>query len=236
MAKILVVEDEADLVRALVINLGREGHEVVHTGRGDEALAVAVREAPDLVLLDVMLPGASGLDVCRQLRARGIDVPIVMLTARAEEVDRVVGLEIGADDYVTKPFGLRELIARINARLRREGHRSMLRRGRHAFGPIEVDFDRARVTRDGHDVVLSGKEFELLAALVQARGQVVTRQQLLHDVWGYGQEPNSRTIDTHVLKLRQKLEEDPAAPRYIMSVYGEGYRFVGIDTGTVDNR
>ena len=186
-----------------------------------------MREAPDLVLLDVMLPGMSGLDVCRAMRVKGIDIPIIMLTARAEEVDRVVGLEIGADDYVTKPFGLRELIARIDARLRRDAARPAARQGRESFGPIEVDFDGHRVTREGRPVDLSAKEFDLLRVLVQRRGEVVTRQLLLRDVWGYEQAPNTRTIDTHVLKLRQKLEDDPATPRFLLSVYGEGYKWVG---------
>jgi DNA-binding response OmpR family regulator len=227
MAKILIVEDENDLARALAINLRREGHEVVHVARGDAAVAATLREAPDLVLLDVMLPGMTGLDVCRALRARRIETPIVMLTARAEEVDRVVGLEIGADDYVTKPFGLRELVARINVRLRRDSARVPARQGRATFGAIEVDFDGHRVSRRGRDVELSAKEFDLLRALIEGQGRVVTRQHLLREVWGYDQAPNSRTIDTHVLKLRQKLEDDPAAPRFLLSVYGEGYRWVG---------
>jgi len=227
MAKILVVEDEVDLARALAINLRKEGHEVVHVSRGDAALGSVLREAPDLVLLDVMLPGMSGLDVCRALRARGIETPLVMLTARAEEIDRVVGLEIGADDYVTKPFSLRELIARINARLRRDAARPAARQGRESYGPIEVNFDAQEVTLDGRRIDLSAKEFDLLRVLVQRRGEVVTRQLLLRDVWGYEQAPNTRTIDTHILKLRQKLEDDPASPRFILSVYGEGYKFVG---------
>jgi DNA-binding response OmpR family regulator len=227
MAKILVVEDEVDLARALAINLRKEGHEVVHVSRGDAALGSVLREAPDLVLLDVMLPGMSGLDVCRALRARGIETPLVMLTARAEEIDRVVGLEIGADDYVTKPFSLRELIARINARLRRDAGRPAARQGRESYGPMEVNFDAHEVTLDGRRIDLSAKEFDLLRVLVQRRGEVVTRQLLLRDVWGYEQAPNTRTIDTHVLKLRQKLEDDPASPRFILSVYGEGYKFVG---------
>jgi len=200
---------------------------VVHVSRGDGALDATLREGPDLVLLDVMLPGMSGLDVCRALRARGIEVPVVMLTARAEEVDRVVGLEIGADDYVTKPFGLRELIARINARLRREAARTSTRLGHFRFANVDVDFDAHQATRDGQPVDLSAKELDLLRMLVQRRGQVVTRQWLLREVWGYDQAPNTRTIDTHILRLRQKLEEDPANPRFILSVYGEGYRFVG---------
>jgi len=227
MSRILVVEDEADLARALAINLRKEGHEVILQARGDGALDVTLRESPDLVLLDVMLPGMSGLDVCRAMRARGIEVPIVMLTARAEEVDRVVGFEIGADDYVTKPFGLRELIARINARLRRDSGRSPARLGHYRFGSIDTNFDAYETTRDGQPIDLSTKEFDLLRMLVRSRGQVVTRQRLLREVWGYERAPNTRTIDTHVLRLRQKLEDDPANPRFILSVYGEGYRFVG---------
>jgi len=227
MSKILVVEDEADLARALAINLRKEGHDVVHVPRGDAAVAAVMREEPDLVLLDVMLPGMSGLDVCRMLRSRGVSVPVVMLTARSEEVDLVVGLEIGADDYVTKPFGLRELIARINARLRRDSGQVRGRLGRVPFGSVVVDFDAHAATRSGQSVDLTSKELDLLRVLIEHRGQVVTRQRILRDAWGYEEAPTTRTIDTHVLKLRQKLEDDPTNPRFIVSVYGKGYKFVG---------
>ena len=227
MAKILIVEDERDLVAALAFNLKKEGHVAVGVARGDEALAAAQRERPDLVLLDVMLPGVGGLDVCRALRAAGIEVPVIMLTARSEELDRVLGLEIGADDYVTKPFSVRELIARINVRLRRAPAGSVAGAGRVTFGSVVVDFDAHQVLRDGAPVDLSSKEIELLRLFVRNRGRVLTRERMLSDVWGFDQAPNTRTVDQHVFKLRQKLETEPANPKYLLSVYGEGYKFVG---------
>jgi DNA-binding response OmpR family regulator len=229
--RILIIEDEPDLLRGLEINLKAEGYAVLAAARGDAGLEQALRERPDLVLLDIMLPGMSGLDVCRELRGRGYDAPIIMLTARAEEVDRVVGLEIGADDYVTKPFGIRELMARIRVRLRRSaqaggsGFQSVS--GTLRFGAVEADFSRHEVTRHGTRVDLTGKEFEVLRFLVRHRGEIVTRDRLLEEVWGYEAYPTTRTVDNHILRLRQKLEEDPGDPRYILSVYGEGYKFVG---------
>jgi DNA-binding response OmpR family regulator len=227
MAKVLLVEDEADIRQALATHLVREGYTVTQCGRGDAALAAVLREAPDLVVLDVMLPGQSGIDVCRELRARGIDVPVIMVTARSTEVDRVVGLEIGADDYVVKPFGLQELLARVRARLRRDAARTGRNVSTYQFGGIKADFDRHDVSRDGTRVELTPKELHVLQLLVKYRGQVISREQMLHDVWGYDTAPTTRTVDTHILKLRQKLEDDPANPRWILSVYGEGYKFVG---------
>jgi len=224
--RILIIEDEPDLLRGLELNLKAEGYIVLTASRGDTGLEQALRERPELVLLDIMLPGMSGLDVCRELRAKGFDAPIIMLTARAEEVDRVVGLEIGADDYVTKPFGIRELLARIRVRLRRHAPAtngdSKLR-----FGEIEVDFERHEALRRGQRVDLTGKEFEVLRLLASHRGEIVTRDRLLDEVWGYETYPTTRTVDNHILRLRQKLEEDPGNPRYILSIYGEGYKFVG---------
>ena len=168
----------------------------------------------------------SGIDVCRELRARHFDRPIIMLTARSAEVDRVVGLEIGADDYVTKPFGIRELLARIRVRLRRHdpaGERNAVLR----FGDVEVDFEKHEATRRTLRIELTGKEFQVLHLLAQHRGKIVTREQLLEDVWGYEHFPTTRTVDNHILRLRQKLEDDPSDPRYILSIYGEGYKFVG---------
>jgi two-component system alkaline phosphatase synthesis response regulator PhoP len=225
-ARILVIEDEPDLLRGLELNLKAEGYAVLSASRGDAGLEKALGERPDLVLLDIMLPGMNGLDVCRELRGRGFAAPIIMLTARAEEVDRVVGLEIGADDYVTKPFGIRELMARIRVRLRRHGPGTN-GGGTLRFGEVEVDFGRHEATRRGKRVELTGKEFELLRCLVRHRGEIVTRDRLLDEVWGYETYPTTRTVDNHILRLRQKLEEDPGNPRHILSVYGEGYKFVG---------
>jgi len=227
VAKILIVEDEEDLVAVLAFNLEKEGHTVAHAARGDLALNATLREQPDLILLDVMLPGMNGRDVCRTLREKGIDVPIIMLTARNDELDRVLGLEIGADDYVTKPFSVRELIARIAVRLRRAPAGSVGSPGQYRFGAVSVDFEAHEATRDGQRVDVSSKELELLRLLVRHRGKVVTREKMLSEVWGFDEAPNTRTVDQHVFKLRQKLEEDPANPRFILSIYGEGYKFVG---------
>jgi two-component system alkaline phosphatase synthesis response regulator PhoP len=223
--RILIVEDEPDLLRGLELNIRAEGYTVLTARRGDEGLEHALRERPDLVLLDVMLPGLNGFDVCRELRRKAFDAPIIILTAKAEEVDRVVGLEIGADDYVTKPFGIRELLARIRVRLRRRGPagpESLLR-----FGDVEVDFDKHEATRRGLRVDLTGKELDVLRLLAQNKGRIVTRDRLLEEVWGYEHYPTTRTVDNHILRLRQKLEPDPSDPRHILSVYGEGYKFVG---------
>jgi len=224
--RILIVEDEPDLLRGLELNIKAEGFDVLTATRGDAAVKCALTERPDLVLLDIMLPGISGLDVCRELRHKGFTAPIIMLTAKSEEVDRVVGLEIGADDYVTKPFGIRELIARIRVRLRRLQDPSntgfKLR-----FSDVEVDFEKYEATRGGCRIDLTGKEFEVLRLLAQHRGQIVSRDRLLDEVWGYENYPTTRTVDNHILRLRQKLESNPSDPRHILSVYGEGYKFVG---------
>jgi two-component system alkaline phosphatase synthesis response regulator PhoP len=227
MPKILVVEDEEDIWRALLMYLKKDGYEAVHCGRGDQAVAAVLRDAPDLVILDMMLPGKSGIDVLRELRAKGLDVPVIVLTARSDEIDRVLGLEMGADDYVTKPFSVKELIARVRARLRRDGPRDSGAVSRYAFGDVEIDFDRHEVRRAGARVDLGGRELDVLKLLVRFRGQVISRERMLRDAWGYDGAPTTRTVDSHIFKLRQKLEDDAANPRYILSVYGEGYKFVG---------
>ncbi len=225
--RILIVEDEPDLLRGLAMNLAAEGFEVSTASRGDTAVEMALRERPSLVLLDIMLPGMNGLDVCRDLRRQGFEAPIIMLTAKAEEVDRVVGLEIGADDYVTKPFGIRELVARIRVRLRRQAPAAQLTDARLRFGKVVVDFHRHEVERAGERVELTSKELDVLRLLSTHRGEIVTRERLLEEVWGYESYPTTRTVDNHILKLRQKLEEDPGNPRHILSIYGEGYKFIG---------
>ena len=225
--KILIVEDEAELARGLEINLRQEGYSVVKAATGDAGLKLAFQENPNLVILDVMLPGMNGLDLCRVLRQKGFEAPIIMLTAKGEEIDRVVGLELGADDYVTKPFGLRELLTRIRVQLRRLPKRAPAGPARYRFGAVEIDFDQCRATRDSKPLDLTGKEYDVLKLLIRCRGEIVTRDRLLSDVWGYEASVNTRTVDNHILRLRQKLEEDPANPAYILSVYGEGYKFVG---------
>ncbi|HKY31024.1 MAG TPA: response regulator transcription factor [Candidatus Polarisedimenticolia bacterium] len=227
MDRILIVDDQEELLNGLAVNFRREGYDVLTSTRGETALSLAAREAPDLIVLDVMLPGMSGLDVCRELRRTGVEAPIIMLTARGEEIDRVVGLEIGADDYLTKPFSLRELLARVRARLRRRPAARSSVPERYRFGDVEIDFEKLRAERQGRALELSSKEFDLLGLLIRRRGEVLTRDEILRQVWGYEDPPLTRTVDTHILKLRQKVEADPANPSYILTVYGEGYRFAG---------
>ena len=224
---ILIVDDDEDLAQGLEMHLLRDGYKVLRASRGQAGLELALGQKPDLILLDVNMPGTSGLDVCRELRKQGVTTPIIMLTARSEEIDKVLGLELGADDYVTKPFGVRELVARIRARLRRDPARPVEREAGYRFEDIEVDFDRCRVTKSGQLVDLTPKEFDILRMLIRSRGQIVSRDRLLTEIWGYQVVPNTRTVDNHILKLRQKLEGEPANPRFILSVYGEGYKFVG---------
>ena len=227
MPRILIVDDEPAMVRGLEDNLRYEGYQTVAAGDGRQGLALALSEAPDLILLDVMMPGMSGWDVCRELRRRGVDVPIIMLTARGEESDRVQGLELGADDYVSKPFGLRELLARIRAVLRRPGPRQKFEE--YAFGDVRIHLRSRTCFRAGGEVRLTRKEFDLLRYLVEHRGEVITRDRLLDEVWGYDQYPTTRTVDTHILRLRQKFEPDPDHPRHILTVHGQGYRFEAPD-------
>jgi two-component system, OmpR family, alkaline phosphatase synthesis response regulator PhoP len=226
MPRILVVEDDEHLGRGIELHLAKEGFEVARARRGELAVAMATRQAFDLITLDVMLPGMTGLDVCRELRRQGVDTPVIMLTARTEEVDRIVGLEIGADDYVTKPFSARELVARIKARLRRDGGRPD-DTTRIRFGRLEVDLSRYVALRDGVPIELTAREFDILRLLIRNRGEIVSRNRILDEVWPAESSLSPRTVDTHILHLRKKVEDDAAAPRHIQSVYGEGYRFVG---------
>ena len=225
MTRILVVEDEPDLRSGLVKNLGREGYEVLEARDGAQAVKVALRDNPHLILLDVMLPEKNGLDVCRELRALGVEVPIIMLTAKSEEVDRVVGLEIGADDYVTKPFSLRELVARIRVQLRRNDGVAKEVLDHITFGNVEIDFRGRRAFVDGTELELSTREYGILKCLIRHEGEVVPRDRMLDEVWGYDAYPSTRTVDTHILKLRKKIESDPSHPKHIVSMYGEGYKF-----------
>ena len=225
MPRILIVDDEPEMVRGLEDNLRFEGYQTVAAPDGRRGLALALSEAPDLILLDVMMPGMSGWDLCRELRQRGLDVPVIMLTARGEEVDRVLGLELGADDYVTKPFSLRELMARIRAVLRRPGPRQKFEE--FAFGDVRVHLRARQAFKSGREVRLTRKEFDLLRYLIEHPGEVITRDRLLDEVWGYARFPTTRTVDTHILRLRQKFEDDPERPAHILTAHGQGYRFVG---------
>jgi two-component system alkaline phosphatase synthesis response regulator PhoP len=223
MPRILIVDDEPEMVRGLQDNLRFEGYQTLTAGNGERALALAVSEAPDLIVLDLMLPGQSGWEVCRALRQRGLDIPIIMLTARGEEADQVRGLELGADDYVTKPFSLRELLARIRAVLRRPGPRRAVES--FAFGEARLEPRTRRAWKAGREVALTRKEFELLRYLVEHPSEILTRERLLNAVWSYERYPTTRTVDTHVLRLRQKFETDPEEPAHILTVHGQGYRF-----------
>ena len=224
--KILIIEDEADLVKGLKLNLSDEGYEVDWAADGREGLRRALEEAPDLVILDIMLPGMNGLEVCRELRQKKANTPVIMLTAKGEEVDKVVGLEIGADDYMTKPFSVRELLARIKAHLRREKREPRSVPKTCVFGEVEVDFVHFKVRREGKESDLTALEVDILKYLIAHKGEVVSREALLDKVWGYDKFPTTRTIDNHILKLRKKIEDDPSRPRHIFSIYGEGYRFM----------
>jgi two-component system alkaline phosphatase synthesis response regulator PhoP len=229
-ARVLIVEDERGLVIALRDRLTREGYAVDTAGTPDEALAKAGERAFDLVLLDVMLPGGSGVDVCGQLRARGIQTPVIMLTARAALVDKVIGLKMGADDYLTKPFEMAELLARIEAQLRRRALDTSsvpAPAGVVRFGDVEVDLRGAEVRKDGAPVALSAKEFHLLQYFLAHPGATIGRGELLGEVWRYDSTPNTRTVDVHVAALRRKVESNPRAPSHIITVHGLGYKFVG---------
>jgi DNA-binding response OmpR family regulator len=226
--RILIVEDERAVARGLEYGLTREGYVVQWAETGRRALDLARSEDPHLILLDIRLPDISGFDVCRQLRAEGRRMPILMLTARDEEVDKVLGLELGADDYVVKPYSLRELLSRVRSLLRRAyGDLAMgPGAGRVVFGEIQVDRERLQVHRKGRQVELTPTEFRLLAYLVDHPGRPISREALIEAVWGYDSSVGSgRTVDVHIRHLRKKLEDDPASPRWIVTVRGIGYKF-----------
>jgi DNA-binding response OmpR family regulator len=225
MPRILIVDDEPEMVRGLEDNLRFEGYQTFTAADGERALALAQSEALDLIVLDLMLPGLSGWDVCRTLRQRGLDIPVIMLTARGAEADQILGLELGADDYITKPFSLRELLARVRAVLRRPGPR--LRLETFAFADVRLQLRARQAFKAGHEVGLTRKEFELLRYLVEHQGEVLTRERILNEVWGYDRFPTTRTVDTHILRLRQKFEPDAERPAHILTVHGQGYRFAG---------
>ena len=226
-ARVLLVEDEPGLQLALTDRLVAEGYRVEAAADGDAAVQRATGEPFDVILLDVMLPGRDGFDVAKTVRQHGVQTPILMLTARSQVVDRVVGLKLGADDYLTKPFEMVELLARIEALLRRAPTTSGVSLERFQFGNVLVDARKAEVTRDGVLIDLSAKEFHLLRYFVEHRGATLSREELLSEVWGYQATPSTRTVDVHVAWLRQKLEPNPRVPQYILTVHGLGYKFVG---------
>ncbi|MGD1119034.1 MAG: response regulator transcription factor [Dehalococcoidales bacterium] len=226
--KVLIVEDDINLLETIKYNLRKEGYEVITASDGEQALAVARQEKPDLIILDIMLPKLNGFEVCRILR-KEMTVPILMLTARADETDKIVGLEIGADDYMTKPFSMRELLARVRAMLRRTKMTTTPAAATSTIkiDAIDVDISCHRAMLTGTVLELSPKEFDLLAFLAKNKSLVFSREQLLEKVWGYDFAGDSRTVDVHVRWLRQKIEADPAQPKYLITVRGTGYKLEG---------
>jgi two-component system alkaline phosphatase synthesis response regulator PhoP len=226
-SRILLVEDEPGLRLSLTDRLDSEGYSVESAADGEEGFNRATSEDFDLVILDVMLPRKSGFDVCRDLRRKGVATPVLMLTARGQVVDRVVGLKLGADDYLVKPFEMAELLARVEVRLRAAAPVPGRPAERYRFGSVHVDFRRAEVQRDGHPVGLSAKEFQLLKFFIEHRGATLSRDELLNGVWGYDAMPSTRTVDVHVAWLRRKVEPNPRHPQFILTLHGLGYKFVG---------
>lgn len=227
--RILLIEDEPGLVMTLTDRLVSEGYVVAQAGNGVKGEQMARDRTIDLIVLDVMLPQKGGFDVCRDLRSQGITTPIMMLTARGQVNEKVIGLKLGADDYMTKPFDMLELLARVESLLRRpqvftDSTSSLLT---YNFGAIAVDFRKREVTANGRVVALSGREFELLKYFIENRGTALSRESILNGVWGYEAMPTTRTIDTHITWLRQKIEDNPRHPRYFLTVHGVGYKFVG---------
>ncbi|HLF13487.1 MAG TPA: response regulator transcription factor [Bacteroidota bacterium] len=224
MKTILIVEDDPAILKGLEAALLEDHYHVLTAADGEKGLTMARREKADLIILDVMLPKMDGFEVCRQLRGSGADVPVLFLTSRKEEIDRVLGLELGADDYMTKPFSVRELKARIKARLRRT---TEIRREleEYSFGNVYIDFRKHEVTRGSKPLKLSAKELEVLKYFIQREGEVITRDALLDDVWGYDTFPTTRTVDNYILTIRKKIEKDPSRPEHLITVHSAGYKF-----------
>jgi len=227
MKRILIIEDDLAILRGLKDNLEYESYEVLTAEDGEQGYCLIREKKPDLIILDLMLPKMNGYELCRKVRDEGVTTPILMLTARGEEVDQVLGLDLGADDYVTKPFSVPELLARVRAILRRV-QRSKVGDlpGELRFGKVSIDFRRFEARRAGKILNMSRKEFGVLRLLAARAGEVVTRDELLDEVWGYDQYPTTRTVDNHIALLRTKLEEDPSKPRYLLTVHGVGYKLV----------
>ncbi|OGU26829.1 MAG: DNA-binding response regulator [Ignavibacteria bacterium GWA2_54_16] len=224
MKRILIVEDDKAILRGLVDSLKAEHFEIETSSDGEEGLGFAKRRKFDLIILDVMLPGMNGFEICKQLRTEKVKTPILMLTGKGDEIDKVMGLELGADDYVTKPFSIKELIARVRALLRRQAeiHSSL---NEASFGDVYIDFKKQEATRGKKSVDLTSKEFQLLKYFVEREGEVISRNQLLDSVWGYDALPTTRTVDNYILSLRKKIEKNPAKPRHLLTVHTAGYKF-----------
>lgn len=226
MSRILIIEDDVSVLNGLKDAFTFEEYDVLTAVDGEHGYRLLAGERPDLVVLDLMLPKMNGYELCRRARESGIEIPIIMLTARGEEMDRVLGLDLGADDYVSKPFSIAELLARVRAALRRRGADTALP-GILRFADVNVDFERYEAAKDGSEVAMSPKEFGVLRFLAAREGKAVTREDLLENVWGYDHFPTTRTVDNHVASLRGKLEDDPSNPRFILTVHGVGYKFNG---------
>ncbi len=227
--KILIIEDDKDIAQLVALHLGDGGYEVKTSYDGAEGLNLALSKSFDLIILDLLLPGADGVEICRRVRAESPSLPILMLTSRSSELDRVLGLEMGADDYLTKPFSIRELLARVKALFRREEALKLEASGKQQdvirAGTLEIDVEKRQVALEGRSVSLTAKEFDLLLQFARHPGRVYTRQELLDRVWGYGYEGYEHTVNSHINRLRAKIEKSPAEPRYILSVRGVGYKF-----------
>jgi DNA-binding response OmpR family regulator len=226
MSDILIIEDEAQMRSGLKDNLEFEGYAVDVAEDGQIGLDKSLSKSYDLIILDVMLPKLSGFDVCKKIREKGIKTPIIMLTAKGEEIDKVLGLELGADDYVTKPFSLRELLARVKAILRRTDESSSKAQQKITIGKLEIDFNSYTAMMEGKSVAMTHKEYEIVKYLWQHKGATVSRDNLLEEVWGYDDYPTTRTVDNFILKLRQKIEINPNRPKHILTVHGIGYKLV----------
>ena len=226
MSTVLIVEDDETMLKGLRDAFEHNGYIVFAANDGESGMQIAESNEPDIIILDVMLPRTDGFDVCRTLRKRGVITPIIMLTARAEEIDKVVGLEIGADDYVTKPFSTRELLARVKAHLRRTTEK-ILSLEHYEFGNVTLDFAAFKTFKNKKQIDLTSTEYSLMKVLIKHRNEVVPREKILNEVWGYDSYPSSRTVDNHILNLRQKLEDNPQKPEYIHTIHGLGYKFVG---------
>lgn len=223
-ATVAVVEDDDSVRKSLELNLEIEGYKVISAANGEAGVALVKEKQPDLIILDVMMPVKDGLEACREIRNAGISSPIILLTARSAEVDKVLGLELGADDYLAKPFGMRELVARVKALLRRT--RSTVEVDHVKFEEVVIDFKAYKAERNQQPLELSAREYRLLRYLVAKKGSVVSRDELLDEVWGYNSYPSTRTVDNHIARLRQKIENDVETPKHILTVHGVGYKFV----------
>ena len=222
---ILVIEDDVSILRGLRDNLKFEEYEVLTATDGQEGIILALEKSPDLILLDIMLPGISGYDICRKVKEQKPDLPIIMLTARSKEVDKIAGLDLGADDYVTKPFSTPELLARIRAALRRAQNKTPFQE-KYSFGMVSMDFKQYQTFINNEEVHLSAREYAIMKFLIEHAGEVIHRHELLDEVWGYESYPTTRTVDNYILDLRKKLEEEPSRPKHILSIRGVGYKFV----------